>query len=128
MLAIAFCPQLIALVARSADPPPDLPICPRRPTAGTVGLVSLLGAWRRSRQLRVGGADVLVELVNAVLRVLRERVEVVMVHRVLRHMIVGHDARRGQVLVGGEALERVGQHLDGCVRGLRARFPPRVPA
>lgn len=100
MLAIAFRPQLIALIASPADPPPDLPIGPRRPTAGTVGLVSLLGAWSRSRQLRVGGADVLVELVNAVLRMLRKRVEVVVVHRVLRHMIVGYDAGRGEVLVG----------------------------
>ena len=53
---------------------------------------------------------------NAVLRGMSQRVEAIVMHRILRYMAIRHEARLREVLVRGEALERVGQHRDDRLR------------
>ena len=112
MLAIAFGPELIALIASSADPPADGTGGARGP-CWTVGMLPVLLLRPGARKMRVVDAYVLLELLQGVVGALGEGVEASRVEVGRLDMAVGEESRGGDRMVGREPVERVGQHLDG---------------
>jgi hypothetical protein len=98
MLAITFCPQLVALVASAADSPPDGSGSAGGPGGRTVWVLAvlLLGPWPG----KVGvHAHVLLELLESIVRPLAHVVKPAAVHVAVRDMAVGEESSRGDRVV-----------------------------
>ena len=72
VLAIAFRPQLVTLIARPADPPPNRPCCPGRSSGGPIWMLPVLWLRPSPGEVRVMDADVLLELLEGIVGAGRE--------------------------------------------------------
>ena len=75
VLAIAFRPQLVALVTGSADPPPDRASGARNSGSGPVRVLAVLLLVPWPLHVRVMDRDVLLELLKGIMRPLSQAVE-----------------------------------------------------
>lgn len=74
MLAITLCPQLVALVASSANPPPDGSSGPSSPRGRAIGMLPMLWLRPWPGHVRVY-ANMLLELLEGIVRTLRNPFE-----------------------------------------------------
>lgn len=111
VLAIALCPELVALVTRPADSPADGARGTSGPRGTPVGMLAVLLLGPGAGEMGVVDADVLLELLEGVVGPLGKIVETAVVEVAVGHVPVGEEGVLGDV-VGGEAVERVGQHRD----------------
>ena len=131
VLAVALSAQLIALVAGAADAAADGP--GRTATAcGSVRVLAVLhllavtraGEVRVAvwvvRVVRVVDTDVLLQLLQGVVRALGEGVHAGGVHVCGRDMAVGEQRGGGDGVVGRKAVEWIGQH--GEMRDVRSEM------
>lgn len=118
MLAITLCPELVALVARPADPPPDGTCCAGDPRGRAVGMLPVFGLWARPSQMVVVHSYVLLELLQRVVGSLGETVEAGRVKVASWNMSIGEEGGGGDGVVRGEPVKRVGQHVARCPVGL----------
>lgn len=109
MLAIAFCPELVALIARPANSPPDGTSRTGRPR-GAVGVLPVLWLRPRPGHVRVH-ADMLLELLKGVVRALRHALEAIGVEMRVGHMAIREEGGGRNGVVWGEPVERVRQHV-----------------
>lgn len=93
MLAVTFGPQLVALIAGPADPPPNRSGRPRRPGGRSIRMLPML--WLRAGPSKVGvmNADMLLELLESVVRARGERVKSCCVKVAARNMAVRQQRR-----------------------------------
>ena len=109
VLAIALCPQLVALVARPADSPPNGTSRTRRPRRA-IAVLPVLRLGPRPGHVRVH-TDVLLELLEGVVGALRHALEAAGVEMRVGGMAVGEESGGGDGMVWREPVERVGQHV-----------------
>jgi hypothetical protein len=120
-LAVALGPQLVALVAGAADPPADGPrgAGAAEGAAGVRGrsavrVLAVTGVLRGAELGVLVGVDLLLELLEGVLGAVGQGVEAGAV-QVAGGRVVGQHVAGGEGVVGREAVQRVGQHLEGRV-------------
>jgi hypothetical protein len=103
VLSIALCPELVALVAGSADSPPDGTGRASSPGSRAVRVLPVLRLRTRPGQVRVLHANMLLELLEGVVRSLGKRVQPV-VHMSLWYVAIGHQGGRGNGVVWRETV------------------------
>jgi hypothetical protein len=104
MMTVAFSPQLVALIAGSTYPPPDLTVC-CSPSPRAIWLLSLLRLGTCPRQLWIVNGHVMVKLLmKPILRCLPKDVEAIVVYGRLLNVTIRQHPRLGHALVGGETL------------------------
>ncbi len=115
-LPITFCPELIALVAGSANPPANWArgTIARRPAITwpwPVGVLTMLIIMASVNLTILMNIDVLLELLEGVLRSVGQGMEARM-HVVRGQMPIRHHAIRGQGIVCREPVKGVRKHLE----------------
>lgn len=109
MLAVAFCPELVALIAGPANSPPNRTSCTRRPR-GTIGVLPVLLLRPRPAHVRVH-ADMLLELLKGVVGGLRHTLEPVGVEVRVGDMAVREEGGRRNSMVWRKPVKRIRQHV-----------------
>ena len=116
MLAIAFRPELVALIARPANSPPNRTSRARRPR-GTIGVLPMLWLRPRPAHVRVH-SDMLLKLLEGVVGALRHALEAVVEMRA-GNMAVGEESGGRNSMVWREPMKRIRQHVVwGVNRGI----------
>jgi hypothetical protein len=106
-LAVALRTELVALVAGPTDPPSH----GSRGSAGSawgVGVLPVLMGMRVAHRMWVRISSVLMERMDRIRRRWSERLQPVGVHVCLGEVAAGHEGVGRNVVVRGEAVERIG--------------------
>lgn len=109
VLAIAFRPELVALIARPANSPPNGTSRARRPR-GTIGVLPMLRLRSGPAHVRVH-SDMLLELLKGVMGALRHALEAVGVEMRVGDMAVGEKGGGRNSMVWREPVKRIRQHV-----------------
>lgn len=119
VLAVALCTQLVALITSTADTAADgagrtTTTCR---SVRVLAMLHLLAVWASKVRVavRVVDTDVLLQLLQGVVRALGEGVHAGCMHVSGRDMAVGEQRRGGDGVVGRKAVERVGQHGEDVI-------------
>ncbi len=113
VLSVTLGPELVALVASPAYPATDGAGSSGSTGGRAVRVLAVLRLWARARKVRVVHTDMLLQLLEGVVRALGEGIQTGGMHVAGLHVAIGQECGRRQGVVGGEAVERIGQHRAG---------------